>query len=243
MTFVTPRVSPTESDIEVGSWKEIEEIVSSLSSGLVRITTRDHEDIYDCFFIVEGGAVVGAYLGRIRAEELSAEEAVRAIRDVVDSVGFALLDVYELEPELLELIKRVNDECLLKEPFTPTEVEEAAPEVEEPERDELLEKLGVDLDAIYESVEAVLEDYFEEEDPFEEFKRMLRALGTQDARVYLRVKVPEGVDERMLEEVRRDLEHALSEFSIDGVEITPSLKEKETVTLRIRDIMKRIRGG
>ncbi|WP_457620094.1 DUF2226 domain-containing protein [Methanopyrus sp.] len=242
MTFVTPRLSPTESNIEVESWKEIEEIVSSLNSGLVRITTRDHEDIYDCFFIVEGGAVVGAYLGRIRAEELPGEEAVRTIRDVMDSVGFALIDVYELEPELLELIKRVNDECLLEEPLTLTE-EEAAPEVEETERDELLEKLGIDLDAIYESVEAVLEDYFEEEDPFEEFKRMLRALGARDARVYLRVKVPKGVDERILEEVRRDLEHALSEFSIDGFEISPSLKEKETVTLRIRDIMKRIRGG
>ncbi|WP_456482769.1 DUF2226 domain-containing protein [Methanopyrus sp.] len=243
MTFVTPRVSPTESDIEVKSWEEIEEVLFSLDSGLVRITTRDREDIYDCFLIVEGGSVVGAYLGRIRADELSAEDAIRTIRDVVDSVGFALLDVYELEPELLELVKRVNDECLLEEPITPTEAEETAPEVEEAEREELLEKLGIDLDAIYESVESVLEDYFEEEDPFEEFKRMLRALGTQDARVCLRVKVPEGVDEGMLEELRRDLEHALSEFSIDDLEIAPSLKEKETVTLRIRDIMKRIRGG
>ncbi|WP_457614087.1 DUF2226 domain-containing protein [Methanopyrus sp.] len=243
MTFVTPRLSPTESNIEVESWEEIEEVVSSLDSGLVRITTRDREDIYDCFLIVEGGAVVGAYLGRIRAEELSGEEAVRTIRDVVDSIGFALLDVYELEPEFLELVKRLNNEYLLEEPLTLTETEETAPEAEEAEREELLEKLGIDLDAIYESVEAVLEDYFEEEDPFEEFKRMLRALGARDARVYLRVEVPEGIDERTLEEVRRDLEHALSEFSIDNIEVTSSLREKDTVTLRIHDITKRIWGG
>jgi len=238
------RLKPEESDLEIDSWEDLEQLAADREYALIRATTQDPEEIYDLFLLVEEGYITAAHLDLIRSgEERHAEEAIDTFRQLLERGVTALADLYELDPHTYELLRRSNPHAQLKEPLRTEKAEEEVDlEAREREREELLQQLGIDLEAIEQTAEALLEDYLEEYDPVEEAKRMLRALGAQDVELHLTIRVPSGIDDRTLQRIQEDLRSVLPE-SIDDLNVEPSLKEREAITLRIQRITKRLLGG
>ncbi len=245
MPFRYPaRLKPEEKSVEISSWEELEQLSADHEYAMIRATTQDPEEIYDLFLLVEEGHITAAHLDLVRSnDELHAEEAVKTFQDLLQNDVTALADLYELDPQTYEMIRRSNPDALLKEPIRTEKAEEDVDlEAREREREELLQDLGIDLDAIERAAESLLEDYLEEYDPVDEFKRMLRALGAKHVELHLTVRLPAGIDERTLERIREDLRSVLPE-SIDAVDVEPSLKEREAITLRIKRITKHFLQG
>ncbi|GEM_PF-3080772 len=269
-TFVTPKLRvPTEADIEVESWEDILKVASEVEKGLLRVTIRTEDDIHDCFLVVDGGRIVGAYVYKVRADEDAfGDEALEVVKEALEDAVFAIVDLYELKQDIFELVVGMNRKALLSSPIegvegveeeeeVPEAVEEeevvaevVEEEVEEEKEEEegggaedILEQLGIDVESIYESVDMLLEDYFEEEDPVDDFKRMLMALGARDVYLTIRIHIPVDTDEDIIYDMMEDLKHTLSDFAIDELEIVPSLREREAAVLRLQDIVKRITGG
>ncbi len=263
-TFVTPKLRvPTEADIEVESWEDILKVASEVEKGLLRVTIRTEDDIHDCFLVVDGGRIVGAYVYKVRADEDAfGDEALEVVKEALEDAVFAIVDLYELKQDIFELVVGMNRKALLSSPIEGVEeveeeeetteaVEEVVAEVEEEAEEEeegggaedILDQLGIDVESIYESVDMLLEDYFEEEDPIDDFKRMLMALGARDVYLTIRIHIPVDTDEDIIYDMVEDLKHTLSDFAIDELEIVPSLREREAAVLRLQDIVKRITGG
>ncbi len=263
-TFVTPKLRvPTEADIEVESWEDILKVASEVEKGLLRVTIRTEDDIHDCFLVVDGGRIVGAYVYKVRADEDAfGDEALEVVKEALEDAVFAIVDLYELKQDIFELVVGMNRKALLSSPIEGVEeveeeeetteaveevVAEVAEEAEEEEEgggaEDILDQLGIDVESIYESVDMLLEDYFEEEDPIDDFKRMLMALGARDVYLTIRIHIPVDTDEDIIYDMVEDLKHTLSDFAIDELEIVPSLREREAAVLRLQDIVKRITGG
>ncbi len=263
-TFVTPKLRvPTEADIEVESWEDILKVASEVEKGLLRVTIRTEDDIHDCFLVVDEGRIVGAYVYKVRADEDAfGDEALEVVKEALEDAVFAIVDLYELKQDIFELVVGMNRKALLSSPIEGVEeveeeeetteaVEEVVAEVEEEAEEEeegggaedILDQLGIDVESIYESVDMLLEDYFEEEDPIDDFKRMLMALGARDVYLTIRIHIPVDTDEDIIYDMVEDLKHTLSDFAIDELEIVPSLREREAAVLRLQDIVKRITGG